>query len=55
MELISTYIETSDFDKSIEFYKNVLQIEPFVFCEGRWVVHNMNDNCMTLFRENAGV
>ena len=37
MELISTYIETNDFDKSIEFYKDVLQIEPFVFCEGRWV------------------
>ena len=37
MKLISTYIETHDLDKSIEFYKKVLQIEPFVFCEGRWV------------------
>ena len=37
MELISTYIETNDLDKSIEFYKKILQIEPFIFCEGRWV------------------
>lgn len=37
MQLISTYIETEDFNKSIEFYKEVLQIEPIVFCEDRWV------------------
>lgn len=37
MELISTYIETSDFNKSIEFYKKILQIEPIVYCENRWV------------------
>ena len=37
MELISTYIEAGDFNKSIEFYKKILQIEPFVFCENRWV------------------
>ena len=37
MELINTYIETKDFEKSINFYKKVLQIEPKVFCEGRWV------------------
>lgn len=37
MELMSTYIVTSDFDKSIEFYKKILQIEPIVYCENRWV------------------
>ncbi len=37
MELISTYIETSDFNKSIEFYEKILQIEPIVYCENRWV------------------
>lgn len=37
MELISTYIETEDFNKSINFYKKILQIEPIVFCENRWV------------------
>ncbi len=37
MQLISTYIETEDFNKSIEFYKKVLQIEPIIYCEGRWV------------------
>ena len=37
MQLISTYIETKDFNKSIEFYKEVLQIEPKIFCENRWV------------------
>ncbi len=37
MELISTYIETKDFNKSIAFYKNILQIEPIIFCENRWV------------------
>lgn len=37
MELISTYIETEEFNKSINFYKKVLQIEPIVFCENRWV------------------
>lgn len=36
MELISTYIETVEFNKSINFYKKVLQIEPIVFCENRW-------------------
>lgn len=37
MKLISIYIETEDFNKSINFYKKVLQIEPIVFCENRWV------------------
>ena len=37
MKLISGYIETEDFNKSINFYKKVLQIEPIVFCENRWV------------------
>lgn len=37
MELISTYIETEDFNKSINFYKKILQIEPIIFCENRWV------------------
>lgn len=37
MKLISAYIETEDFNKSINFYKKVLQIEPIVFCEKRWV------------------
>ena len=37
MKLISVYIETEDFNKSINFYKKVLQIEPIVFCENRWV------------------
>lgn len=37
MELISAYIETEDFNKSINFYKKILQIEPIVFCENRWV------------------
>lgn len=37
MELISTYIETSDFDKSIEFYKKILQVDPIIYCEGRWI------------------
>lgn len=37
MELVSTYIETEDFNKSINFYKKVLQIEPIIFCENRWV------------------
>ena len=37
MELISTYIETDDFNKSVEFYKNILQIEPIIYCENRWV------------------
>ncbi len=37
MKLISAYIETEDFNKSINFYKKVLQIEPIVFCENRWV------------------
>ena len=37
MQLISTYIETEDFNKSIEFYKSVLQIEPIIYCEDRWV------------------
>lgn len=37
MELISTYIETEDFNKSVEFYKNILQIEPIIYCENRWV------------------
>lgn len=37
MKLISEYIETEDFKKSINFYKKVLQIEPIVFCENRWV------------------
>ena len=37
MKLISAYIETEDFNKSINFYKEVLQIEPIVFCENRWV------------------
>lgn len=37
MELISTYIETENFNKSINFYKKILQIEPIVFCENRWV------------------
>ena len=37
MKLISTYIETEDFNKSINFYKKVLQIEPIIFCENRWV------------------
>jgi predicted enzyme related to lactoylglutathione lyase len=37
MKLISAYIETEDFKKSINFYKKVLQIEPIVFCENRWV------------------
>lgn len=37
MELICTYIETKNFDKSIHFYKNILQIEPIVFRENRWV------------------
>ncbi len=37
MELIGTYIETEDFNKSISFYKKILQIEPIIFCENRWV------------------
>ena len=37
MKLISAYIETEDFHKSINFYKKVLQIELIVFCENRWV------------------
>ena len=37
MQLISTYIETQDFNKSIDFYKKVLQIEPTIYCEDRWV------------------
>lgn len=37
MELISTYIETEDFNKAIDFYKKILQIEPNIFCENRWV------------------
>lgn len=37
MKLISAYIETEDFNKSINFYKKVLQIEPIVFSENRWV------------------
>ena len=37
MKLISAYIETEDFNKSINLYKKVLQIEPIVFCENRWV------------------
>ncbi len=37
MKLISTYIETSDFDKSIEFYKKILQVDPIIYCEGRWI------------------
>ncbi|MCM1181058.1 MAG: hypothetical protein NC347_12425 [Clostridium sp.] len=37
MEFVSTYIETEDFNKSIDFYKKVLQIEPIIFCENRWV------------------
>ena len=37
MQLISTYIETSDFNKSIDFYKKILQIEPIIYCENRWV------------------
>lgn len=37
MKLISAYIETEDFNKSINFYKKILQIEPIVFCENRWV------------------
>ena len=37
MKLISAYIETEDFNKSINFYKKVLQIELIVFCENRWV------------------
>lgn len=37
MELINTYIETEDFNESINFYKEILQIEPVIFCENRWV------------------
>lgn len=37
MQLISTYIEAQDFNKSIEFYKNILQIEPTIYCDNRWV------------------
>ncbi len=37
MKLISTYIETENFDASINFYKNILQIDPIIFCENRWV------------------
>ncbi len=43
MELISAYIETEDFNKSINFYKKVLQIEPIVFCENRWVEFEMGN------------
>lgn len=37
MELVSTYIETADFQKSIEFYKSILNMEPNVFSPNRWV------------------
>ena len=37
MELISTYIETKNFEKSVDFYKAILNIEPKVYCENRWI------------------
>mgnify|MGYP003306335452 FL=1 len=37
MELVCTYIESENFEKSVEFYKKVLQIEPNEFCTNRWV------------------
>ena len=37
MRLISTYIETENFDASINFYKSILRVDPIIFCENRWV------------------
>lgn len=37
MELTSTYIETNNFEKSVKFYKTILQQEPNIFCENRWI------------------
>ena len=40
MELISVYIETTDFNKSINLYNQILQTEPIVYCENRWVEYD---------------
>ena len=37
MELVCTYIESENFEKTVEFYNKVLQIEPNEFCANRWV------------------
>lgn len=37
MEMLCTYIETNDFKMSVEFYKQILGIEPNEFCPNRWV------------------
>lgn len=50
MKLISAYIETEDFNKSINFYKKVLQIEPIVFCENRWVEFEL-ENKIALYNK----
>lgn len=37
MKLMCTYIETENFEKSLDFYKKILKKEPVIFCEDRWI------------------
>ena len=40
MELTSFYITTDEdvkFNETVEFYKKVLQEEPYIFSENRWI------------------
>ena len=37
MELYCTYIETKKFDKVVSFYEKVMQVNPNIYTEDRWV------------------
>ena len=40
MQLASVYITTEKFNETVEFYKKVLEQEPYIFSENRWVEFN---------------
>lgn len=52
MELVCTYIESENFEKTVEFYKKVLQIEPNEFCANRWVEFECG-NKLSIYNKNT--
>lgn len=49
MKLDCVYIETGDFDKSVDFYQKVLKTKPNVFSEGRWVEFDLDGGRISLY------
>ncbi len=48
MKLLSTYIESENFEKTVEFYRIIFKQEPKVYCENRWVEFE-DENKLAIF------